>query len=287
MNKVQTALFEKPITEIIKIRKSIRSYKSEKMEDTLKNKLTEYMKSVETPFASSVRLTIMDSDIMKSNGEIKLGTYGVIKGASSFIVSAINNDELSLLNLGYKLESVVLYAASLGLGTCWLGGTFKKGEFSKAMELKDGEILPIVSPIGYPSENKRILDTFMRTMAGSNNRLPWEKLFFEDSFDKSLSKSSADMYAEPLEMVRLAPSASNKQPWRILKQGNQWHFYINHAKGYSSALGFDMQKIDIGIAMCHFEMTLKELGISGVWRKNNPKASVPDNNIEYVMTFTV
>ena len=47
------------------------------------------------------------------------------------------------------MESLILYATSLGLGTCWIGGTFKKGQFAKAIDLKGDEILPIVLPIGY------------------------------------------------------------------------------------------------------------------------------------------
>lgn len=52
------------------------------------------------------------------------------------------------------MEELILYATSLGLGTCWIGGTFKKGQFAKAMEVNQEEILPIISPIGYESENK-------------------------------------------------------------------------------------------------------------------------------------
>jgi len=35
---------------------------------------------------------------------------------------------------------------------------------------------------------------------------------------------------------------------------------------FFKALGYDIQRIDIGIAMCHFEMTLVEAGIKGSWR---------------------
>ena len=64
--------------------------------------------------------------------------------------------------LGYEMESLVLYATSMGLGTCWLGGTFKKGQFAKAMEVGEGEVLPIVLPIGYANEKKSFIDKTMR-----------------------------------------------------------------------------------------------------------------------------
>lgn len=70
-----------------------------------------------------------------SDKDLKLGTYGVIKGANHFLIAACENDDLSLMALGYTFEKLVLYCTSLCLGTVWLGGTFNKGEFAKAINL--------------------------------------------------------------------------------------------------------------------------------------------------------
>lgn len=280
----QTYIFNKPVTEIIKSRKSVRTYESSHLEGAIKSDLNNYIKSLKGPFSGKVRFKLVDSSAALNNN-IKLGTYGIIKGATSFAASAAFNGDMNLEELGYELESFVLYATSLGLGTCWLGGTFKKGEFAKALELKEEEILPIVTPVGYPAKNERIVGSLMRAVAGSKNRKFWEELFFEGSFDKKLSKNDAGDYAEALEMVRLAPSASNKQPWRIVKDDNKLHFYIQHTKGYSSALGFDMQRIDIGIAMCHLDFTLREGGIEGNFKKINPNIKLLNDLTEYVVTW--
>lgn len=66
------------------------------------------------------------------------------------------NFYLYLIALGYSLEKVILYRTSLGLGTVWLGGTFNKGNFAKAVNLKENEILPIVSPVGYEGGKKSL-----------------------------------------------------------------------------------------------------------------------------------
>ena len=68
--------------------------------------------------------------------------------------------------------------------------------------------------------------------------------------------------------VRQGPSASNKQPWRILKSADRFHLYLQRTRGYRNvftrmAQVDDMQRIDMGIAMCHFELTARELGLSG------------------------
>ena len=64
--------------------------------------------------------------------------------------------------------------------------------------------------------------------------------------------------------VRLGPSASNKQPWRIIKDENVYHFFLCRTKGYGVS-SYDMQKNDIGIAKCHFELSANELGLKGSW----------------------
>ncbi|MGB4438289.1 MAG: nitroreductase family protein [Sedimentibacter sp.] len=62
------------------------------------------------------------------------------------------------------------------------------------------------------------------------------------------SSEKLGTYGVPIEMVRLGPSASNKQPWRIIKDKNSYHFYLCRTKGYGS-VNFDVQKNDLGIAM--------------------------------------
>ena len=60
----------------------------------------------------------------------RLGTYGFIKGATGFIVGAVRQAPNDLEDYGYLREQVILYATGLGLGTCWLGGTFTRSRES-------------------------------------------------------------------------------------------------------------------------------------------------------------
>ena len=277
-------IFRRPITQVIKERISIRTYKSKPLEEKLKLDLATYLENLEGPFKSKARYKLLDIKVSEDNN-IKLGTYGIIKGVSSFIVSATKQEEMSLEELGYELEKFILYANSLGLGCCWLGGTFKKSQFAKAIELKSEEILPIITPIGYPDTKKNILASIIRGVAGSKNRKTWQELFFDGNFDKSLVEEETGVYRSALEMVRLAPSASNKQPWRIVKIQDRFDFYLCHNKGYAKALGFDMQKIDMGIAMCHFDLTLKEAGIKGSFEKYKQGVEIDKSLMEYIISW--
>ena len=169
-------IYNESINEIIKRRKSVRTYKTDEVSNETIEKLNKYIEKLNGVFNKSVIFKILDSN-EHINGA-RLGTYGVIKGASKFIAVKINNDDESLIELGYKMEELILYATSLGLGTCWIGGTFKKGQFAKAMEVNQEEILPIISPIGYESENKSFLEKTMKKVSHCNYRKPWNEIFF-------------------------------------------------------------------------------------------------------------
>lgn len=276
VNNEKKQHFNKPIMEVIKSRSSVRSYNTDKLSEETKIDLIKYANSIKGPFSPKVRLEFIDNyNILdKSNG--KIGTYGIIKGAQHFIIAIVEDGEYNLEQLGYVLEKFILYAASLGLGTCWMGGTFKRSDFAKLVELKGGEIFPIVTPIGYPKDQRSIVENFMRYAAGSNQRKPWNELFYNESFSNPIEFKDVEKYADALEAVRLAPSASNKQPWKILKSGNVYNFYLKANKGYADGLGFNIQKIDMGIAMSHFEMILQEKGINGYWNVED----IQNKNVE-------
>ncbi|MDO7785911.1 nitroreductase family protein [Desulforamulus aquiferis] len=257
--------FDRPIIEVIRDRTSVRTYKSDAIPEEIRQELMEFASTIQGPFQPKVRFQLINDGDIAKNTDGKIGTYGVIKGARSYIAGIVEKGEGDLEQLGYIFEKLILFATALNLGTCWLGGTFTRSGFEKLLKLQDHEMLPAITPVGYKVEKKRILESLMRFTAGSNNRKDWKELFFNEGFDKPIQQSEAGEYITPLEMVRLAPSASNKQPWRIVKMGEQWQFYLCSSKGYAKAMGYNIQRIDIGIAMCHFEMTVKESGRKGHW----------------------
>ncbi|MBQ4369453.1 MAG: nitroreductase, partial [Oscillospiraceae bacterium] len=187
---------------------------------------------------------------------------------------------------GYSFEALVLYAQSLGLGTVWLGGTFDRSAFEKAIGLGENEIMPCVTPIGYPAEKRSIRDSLIRKGAGSDKREDFGNLFFSEGFDTPLSKKDAGRLYIPLEMVRWAPSAVNRQPWRVVVSSGSVHFYKKQSKGYSNSAIGDLQKVDLGIAMYHFAYGLDEAGISYDFTVSDPQIKA-DENIKYTATFNI
>ncbi len=102
------------------------------------------------------------------------------------------------------------------------------------------------------------------------------------TFDASLSGRKKEEIADLIEMVRRAPSAVNKQPWRVVCEENgQYPFYEKKDKGYSGEATGDLQKIDVGIALCHFVMGLEEQGRTPKTVVSDPGIRTPEG-VEYI-----
>ncbi len=281
----------KPITEVIKQRFSCRAYQDKPITEEHQRLMREFMGSYHIgPLGTRSRFTLIaatESDRKSLKG---LGTYGFIKRAAGFIVGAIEMGQKNLEDYGYLLEHTILHATDIGLGTCWLGGSFTKSRFAEKIDARSTELVPAVTAIGYIGDGT-IVSGLIRRRAGALQRLPGEQLFFDRKFGQALTAAEAGVYAVPLEMVRWAPSASNRQPWRIVRYGNAWHFYLQRIKGYGKGSLLynvlrlaDLQRVDIGIAMCHFELTAYELGIKGVWILDEPGIEKPQG-AEYIVSW--
>lgn len=285
MSSAFTTRYTEPIEELIRRRKSVRTYSSVEVPAEIKDEIKNYFNRLKGPFPAKIRFELLDKRTNNIRAKVKLGTYGVIQGAPSFIAAVVEKEEHSLPQLGYVFEDLILYLTSLGLGTCWLAGTFDKKNFSLAVKVKPEEMLPIVSPVGYPNWIRSPIDVLIKPLPGLKRRMKWKYLFFFDDFDLPLQADAAGEYALPLEMVRLAPSASNKQPWRIIRKNRVFHFFLDHDPVYASRYPYDIQRIDIGIAMFHFENTAMELGLHGRWTMRKPSLKHTPGSIEYIISW--
>ncbi len=229
------------------------------------------------PFGTRARFVLVEPNESGGQASGRIGTYGVIKDAPAFIAGAVKPGPFAFADFGYAFEGILLAAVSGGLGTCWLGGTFDRSGVVRALHPEGDEIVPAVSPVGEPSGRKTLADTAIRALAGSKNRKPWDQLFFDNTFDRALAATEAGPWAVALEAVRQGPSASNKQPWRLVRTGRsgtpEFHLFLDEDTVYNNAIrGVRIQEIDIGIAMRHFEIAARAVNLPGSWgrREDEP-----------------
>ncbi len=263
--------------DIIKGRKSVRSFDGRTLSDEHRKDISEYIKNISNPFDIPVEFVLLDA---KEHGL----SSPVLSGEELYVAGKVEKKPYADVAFGYSFEELVLHAWKLGIGTVWIGGTMKRELFEEAAGLKDGEMMPCVSPLGYPAKKKSLKETMMRKGIGADTRIPGDKLFFADEWGRSLTPS--DDMADIFEMVRWAPSAVNKQPWRIIFKDGLYHFYEKKDKGYVNDATGDLQKIDVGIALCHFVLGLKEQGKDSEVMIKDPQIEIPDDS-EYIVSVRV
>ncbi|MCG8572745.1 MAG: nitroreductase family protein [Spirochaetes bacterium] len=281
-------------SQAIEKRISVRNFLKKELDQETKADLKLFLKTIQQgPLGSSLRLELLESDILKDNGLKKLGTYGTITGTRDFLAGAVKQSQFDLEDFGYAMEKAILYATTLDLGTCWIGANFNKTQFTQALVLKDNEIIPAITPIGLPAVRKNWFDLLVHISAKSRNRKEMKELFFDTTFEKELILPKNDPGYHGLNMVRLAPSAVNLQPWRIIwnKQAKIFHLFLERKKGYKKTIEMmgkvDLQRIDMGIAMAHLEVGLNEKGVTGKWKKVESPVEKISEEREYIISYFI
>ena len=295
------------LIEAIQQRRSVRTYSKKNLSPGHRGKIEKILQEKrEAPFGSPVRFRLLDLSSIEEERRGALGTYGFIRGASSFIAGIVSlpgntsnrpSAAAAMVDLGYLFEYTILELTVLGLGTCWLGGTLKREELTSLLQLASNEVLTALTPAGYPAERQGLQSKLIRFAAGSKHRKPWTELFFPAgaAANQLTPQASSENTKVLLECVRLAPSASNKQPWRIVRDGpygelESYHFFLQRNKGYGMFGDYiDLQRVDMGIALCHFDAAAGELGVTGSWTADEKAAvqALPSmgTDWEYILSW--
>lgn len=197
------------IVETIQKRHSVRTYTGEPLRREHIAQIKEYISQLQAPFGAKARIELIQ---VHSGGKpVKLGTYGMIKGVSDFMALIYEEAPFAETAAAYMFEQAVLFCTHAGLGTCWLAG-FSRTDFEKQIQMKPNERLRVVSPVGYASDRKRFYEKYIvRADNNHASRKSFEELFFDMNFEKPLTKATAGVFLQSFEMIRLAPSANNKQ----------------------------------------------------------------------------
>ena len=264
------------IIEAIKERRSVRSYNGENISAIQHRELMQIIEKAMapddtgSPFDGQLTIRLKSFDLKEG---FSPSTYGMIKGAGDFFLLGFGDGDENALNAGFRFEKVVLKAWEIGLGTCWIAATFKGTDFEKGESWPDGQRLKIVSPVGVASK-KSLVEKIARMGARSDKRKPFSQLFFNRNFNTPLNEDS--QYAESLRMLRLAPSATNSQPWRALVNEDCVDFYFIKKSDWSP--------VDLGIGICHFVEGEKYHGFKGeFFHKENPE--IPPTRGRYVISY--
>lgn len=183
-------------------------------------------------------------------------SYGLFTNVRSLILMKGRMEDKDLKEkVGYYGEDLVLFMTDLGLGTCWVGGTFDKDEFT----INDEEELACVVVVGKVSS----LSLSEKMIRVATHRK------VKSIEDRILSNNDLPQWVKNgMEAVQLAPSAKNTQKVTFR--------YENDILSAQIVNDYSMDLIDLGIAKKHFEIGaggVFELGNGGVFNSSLIKFS--------------
>lgn len=196
--------------------------------------------------------------------------------APHYLVISSEDKPFSGENAGFLGQQAVLLLTSLGVGTCWLGG-FKEREgafplpyvIAIAMGLPQGELL----------------------------HAEGDKIHRKPLSDICLAAPATPFTAAACEAVRMAPSAINSQPWRLMPEGDTIHLFCETPSPVQTVnfhgIRFPVpggmlranQAIDCGTALAHIAAIAEAQGIQIEFADENMTS--PDEKLHYVLSAVV
>ncbi len=154
-----------------------------------------------------------------------LAHYGNLRGVRHYVALVGQPSDDLEERIGYYGELLVLQATALGLGTCWIAGTYNKSK--SRVNLNASETLVGVIAIGIPAHPgvQRRTKSVAQLSRYPKPMPPW--------------------FGEGMKAVQMAPTAMNQQKFRFETDGTT-------VKAHAG-IGF-YTALDLGIAKLHFEI---------------------------------
>ena len=209
------------LLEAMNTRHSVRKYIDRELPEDIIEKLNERIVENNEKYNLNMRMVINNDDAI--NSVFKL----FLKNVKNYIVLAGEDLENIHEKLGYSGTDVMLYAQTLGLNSCWIGGTYNKNKVVKSADFRNNEIITGIIAIGY----------------GKTQGVQHKSKKAKDI--SSYNGDAPQWFKDGVEAVLLAPTALNRQGFTIKGDGNT--VFIGAENGNFSGT-------DIGIGKYHFEL---------------------------------
>lgn len=270
----------------IQTRISVRSYAERPIDGVHLEHLLAFAQSVDHLTDVSPRIDLINGEEQVERVlTFMIGSYGLVQNAPHLLVGILPEEsDKSRIDLGFVLEQVVLEATRLGLGTCWITGSYDAEQAGDIVALSPEEVAAAVCALGHPVEEGygKLHTRIIRRLAGGHKRKPLTEIVFSQRWGRSWSPEQADpTLITVLEHARLAPSAHNAQPWRFILR--------------DTTLALALVKprfIDAGILMSHVMLASKAVDRPGEWTLslgdqtlagalNLPERAIPVGTFEF------
>jgi nitroreductase len=274
--------FARSVSELVRDRISTRTFSHDDLDPLDRSALERACAGLTSGLLAERSSFRLVTQAPRSNGGPRISDYGIIDPSGHFLVGAVKASPLACQSYGYLLEQLVLKATDLGLDTLWVG--YFHPEFFSDFHPAEDEVFPAIVIVG--RRRPSLKGPLVRLAVRAASRRGWQALFFEADLKTPLSPASCGPWAEALELVRLGPSAGNRQPWRVAADADRraFHFYVRPSNpDYERR---HLHDVDMGIALSHFELGARAAGLDGTWIRRDPALADPGAGMSYTMTWS-
>ncbi|MGN1368299.1 MAG: nitroreductase family protein [Aristaeellaceae bacterium] len=210
------------IMEAIENRHSVRSYQDKAIPADIVAALEKEIAACNAEGDLHIQLVTNEKDAFAGF----MAHYGKFSGVQNYIAligkKSADLDE----KLGYYGERIVLAAQRLGLNTCWVAMTMRKGVVKKNCTIGRDEKLVCVLSLGYgTTQGVAHKSKAMDALCDVSQKPVW--------------------FVQGMEAALLAPTAMNQQKFLFSLDGN---------KVIAKSTGGFYSKVDLGIVKYHFEI---------------------------------
>jgi nitroreductase len=255
--------------EAIFVRKTVRKYKMEPLDQTLLNGVKSFAESIPMLFEGiAVEYRWMEySDIKK-----------YLKGslthkAPYYLALYSENIQGFQMNAGYLMQQVSLYLTAKGLGSCYLGMLKPKKEKIDGAK-PEGTRLDYVITLAFGKAENEVYRTSEKA-----KRLPMNDIaIFKSEVNKNIKTI--------IQAARIAPSSMNSQPWRLVVYDNRIHIFCKKNIFLSGVLN-EAKLVDIGICLAHMLVTAEELWVDVKTVHLDNISSIAFKKNDYVISVKV
>jgi nitroreductase len=202
-------------------RKSVRQYKMDALDVETLQKIDQFIQ----------QLVPMDPEIEVSITRTPYEAMGKLFSIKAPYYMTVASEPAGnyLENAGFMLQQLDLFLPTLGLGGCWVG----MAKPSKSVGFNKSHEFIIAYAFGKPE----IFEP--RTSVTQFSRLPLNKIH------------KGERYNDLVELARLAPSATNSQPWFYVDDDECIHIYRVRQNIFKGLIFERLNRIDIGIGLFH------------------------------------
>lgn len=306
---ISTQYFHTMTFEDLRLRHSVRSYSTEPLDSIQIKTLNAVITDINTHQQGLHFQLVTDSDSAMSGFT---SSYGLFKNARNYIACVADTSFANYVErCGYFGMQVLMRAFTLGLGTCFVSGSYNKHKVDARVRV--GEELVCLIVIGKEKEDttNTIVSSLVHKIQHRHKSLtPMD--FLDTNLSWDVICNAFPGLLRGLEGVSYAPSAKNKQPVGILikKTSNPYNpvdikknsskklqhqlelsrrynelLHSSHIsendKTKSNQRDYVLQAyvpaknknelLDLGIAMYNFQV-----GYPGEWEWGNPATFIPD-----------